>query len=353
MRWIMNTEILRIHDAELERDKIKRAADILRFGGLAAFPTETVYGLGGNGLDASASEKIYRAKGRPSDNPLILHISKEEELYPLVSEVPETARKLMAAFWPGPMTLIFKKSNIIPYETTGGLDTVAVRMPNHPIAATLIEEAGFPLAAPSANASGRPSPTTAAHVYEDLAGSIDMILDGGDVGIGLESTIIDITSCNPVILRPGYFSRDMLGQALGEVIVESNPEAVNCCGQPKAPGMKYKHYAPKAPLTIVRGSSDNTASKINELVKLCEQHRGRAGIICTEETRHKYHFGVIKCIGSRDCEDIIAYNLYRILREFDSENVACIYSEAFDGEGLRHAIMNRLIKAAGYNVLEV
>ena len=203
---------------------IKEAAQIIRDGGLVAFPTETVYGLGGNALNAEASAKIYAAKGRPSDNPLIAHIANETGLYEIAAEVPESAKKLMDAFWPGPLTMIFSKKDIMPRETTGGLDTVAVRMPAHPVAQALIEEAGVPIAAPSANLSGRPSPTTAQHVKTDLDGRIEMILDGGSCDIGLESTIVDVTGEVPMILRPGFITKEMLEEVAGEIALDPTLE---------------------------------------------------------------------------------------------------------------------------------
>lgn len=349
----MDTEIIRISDIENEHEAINRAAEIIKTGGLVAFPTETVYGLGGNGLSSLASSKIYEAKGRPSDNPLILHIASIEQLYPLVEKIPEIAERLMDAFWPGPMTLIMKKSNIVPKETTGGLDTVAIRMPAHPVALTLIEAAGLPIAAPSANASGRPSPTCADHVCEDLSGKIDMIIDGGDVGIGLESTIIDVTGEIPTILRPGYITQEILEKMLGEVRVDKASVSKMEEGEsPKAPGMKYRHYAPKASMTIVRGDTSSVVRKINQLVKKSQSEGKKAGIICTRETVKLYTNGEIKCIGARDAEGEIALNLYRILREFDSTDVDVIYSEAFEGGSLGQAIMNRLLKAAGHNVVD-
>lgn len=349
----MKTEIIRVSDIESEYGIIERAAQILKAGGLVAFPTETVYGLGGNGLSSLASSKIYEAKGRPSDNPLILHIASIEQLYPLVEKVPEIAEKLIEAFWPGPMTLIMKKSSVVPKETTGGLDTVAIRMPAHPVALALIKAAGLPIAAPSANASGRPSPTCAAHVCEDLSGRIDMIIDGGDVGIGIESTIIDVTGDIPTILRPGFITREILEKMLGEVRVDkASVSKMEEGEQPKAPGMKYRHYAPKASLVIVRGDTSCVVRKINELVRKARSEGKKAGIICTRETMKLYNNGEIKCIGAKDAETEIALNLYRILREFDSTDVDVIYSEAFDGGSLGQAIMNRLLKAAGHNVIE-
>lgn len=349
----MDTEVIRISDIDTDKDSIERAGQIIKAGGLVAFPTETVYGLGGNGLSSLASSKIYAAKGRPSDNPLILHIASTEQLIPLVKNIPEKAEKLMDAFWPGPMTLIMNKSGIVPKETTGGLDTVAIRMPAHPVALALIRAAGLPIAAPSANSSGRPSPTCAGHVYEDLSGKIDMILDGGDVGIGLESTIIDVTGDVPTILRPGYINQEMLEELLGRVDVDkASMSKMAPDVHPKAPGMKYRHYAPKASLTIVSGDTDSTVKKINSLVEEAEKEGKKAGIICTSETMKLYTGGLKKCIGAREAEGEIAHNLYGILREFDTTDVDVIYSEAFNGGSLGQAIMNRLLKAAGHQVID-
>jgi L-threonylcarbamoyladenylate synthase len=307
-----------------------------------------VYGLGGNALDPQASMKIYEAKGRPSDNPLIIHIARLEDLDKIVTEIPEGAHILAEKFWPGPLTMILPKADLVPKETTGGLDSVAVRFPSDPIAQQLILEGGGYVAAPSANTSGRPSPTTAAHVAEDLGERIDMILDGGPVGIGLESTIVDFTEDVPVVLRPGYISLEMLQELLGEVKMDrglliENPEV-----RPKAPGMKYRHYAPKADLIIVEGESDAVIGKIN---RLAAEAAGPVGIIATEETIARYPKGIVKCIGSREEEETIAHNLYEVLREFDSCEVSMIYSEAFYTPRMGQAIMNRLLKAAGHKVI--
>lgn len=242
----MDTKVVKIDKEQIDDEKLMEAAEILRAGGLVAFPTETVYGLGANALNEEAAKKIYAAKGRPSDNPLIAHISKPEELAPLVKEVPEAGKKLMEAYWPGPLTMIFPKSDIVPYGTTGGLDTVAIRMPSDPIANRMIALAGIPIAAPSANTSGRPSPTTAEHVYQDMNGKIEMILDGGAVGIGVESTIVDVSGPVPMLLRPGAITIEMLRETVGQVEIDpaiQGPMAANV--KPKAPGMKYRHYAPK------------------------------------------------------------------------------------------------------------
>lgn len=351
----METKLIKIEDTEAIRDEeLLEAAQILRDGGLVAFPTETVYGLGANALDATASAKIYAAKGRPSDNPLIAHISCLDELAPLVSEIPEAGKKLAETYWPGPLTLVFPKSDKVPYGTTGGLDTVAVRMPSDPVANRLIALAGVPVAAPSANTSGRPSPTMAEHVYEDMNGKIEMIIDGGPVGIGVESTIVDVSGEVPMLLRPGAVTMEMLQETVGYVEIDpaiQGPPSEDL--RPKAPGMKYRHYAPKAALTLVEGKEDAVVAKINDLVKEHLEAGEQVGIICTEETRARYPQGVLRCVGEREHEETIAHNLFAVLREFDDLQVDCIYSESFASDNLGQAIMNRLMKAAGYHVIEV
>ena len=337
----------------IDGDMMAKAGQIIRQGGLVAFPTETVYGLGANGLDETASAKIYAAKGRPSDNPLIVHIARFSDLERIAEQIPDSARKLADAFWPGPLTMIFRKSPEVPYGTTGGLDTVAVRMPDHPIALALIEAGGGYIAAPSANTSGRPSPTRAAHVAEDLQGKIDMILDGGDVGIGLESTIVDLTEEKPVILRPGYINQKMLEDVIGPVEMDRGLTADDPNVHPKAPGMKYRHYAPKASLTIVEGPAGAVMDKIRLLARQEEERCGRVGIIATDETAASYPVGIVKSVGTRTDELSISSHLYGILREFDQLQVTRIYSEAFETPMLGQAIMNRLMKAAGHQVILV
>lgn len=332
---------------------IARAGEILRNGGLVAFPTETVYGLGANALDEKAAAKIYAAKGRPSDNPLIVHIAETEALEEIVVQVPEAARQLARAFWPGPLTMIFRKNDRVPYGTTGGLDTVAVRMPDHEIAREMIRAGGGYIAAPSANTSGRPSPTTAAHVADDLWGRIDMIIDGGSVGIGLESTIVDLSGETPVILRPGYINQEMLQSVIGTVEMDKGLIAADSSVRPKAPGMKYKHYAPKAELVIIEGKASTVVDKINKLIAEGEKKGEMIGVIGTDETRDAYRGGIVKSIGSIHEELTISQHLYGILREFDELAVTKIYSEAFDTPKMGQAIMNRLIKAAGHQIWKV
>lgn len=342
------------HLTEEDRENLKAAAKIIRSGGLVAFPTETVYGLGANALDERAAKKIYEAKGRPSDNPLIAHISCFDEILPLTAELPEAGRKLAEAFWPGPMTLIFPKSHKVPYGTTGGLDTVAIRMPSDERAAELIRLAGVPIAAPSANTSGRPSPTRAEHVFEDMNGKIELILDGGPVGIGVESTIVDVTEEIPMLLRPGAITMEMLRQVVGEVRIDpAILGPVSPAVRPKAPGMKYRHYAPKADLTLVEGAAEAVISEINRLAEEKNRQGCKVGIICTEETKEQFPSEMRKVIGARAKEETVAHNLYAVLREFDDEGAEYIYSEGFSEDHLGQAIMNRLNKAAGYHILKV
>ena len=352
----METKRIMIEDRRNIKDEELAEAAVLKSGGLVAFPTETVYGLGGNALDEDAARKIYAAKGRPSDNPLIAHISCAAELAPLVREIPEAGRKLMEAFWPGPLTMIFPKSSKVPYGTTGGLDTVAVRMPDDPVASRLIELAGVPVAAPSANTSGRPSPTTADHVWQDMNGRIDMIIDGGPVGIGVESTIVDVSSPVPSVLRPGAITMEMLREVLGEVAVD--PAILGPMKEdvkPKAPGMKYRHYAPKAELTLVEttGPVESMVEKVKELAHEKLVQGCQVGIICTDESRSCYAEGTVRSIGARESQESVAHNLYAVLREFDDLKVEYIFSESFSEDHLGQAIMNRLSKAAGYKIVRV
>lgn len=350
----MNTKIIQIDRENFTDEELFEAAEILRNGGLVAIPTETVYGLGANALDESASKKIYEAKGRPSDNPLIAHISCMGELSALVKEIPEAGKKLAEKYWPGPLTMIFPKKDIVPYGTTGGLETVAIRMPSDPVANRLIKLAGVPVAAPSANTSGRPSPTKAEHVVEDMNGKIEMIIDSGEVGIGVESTIVDVSGEVPMLLRPGAITMEMLRETLGEVEIDPailGPLSADV--KPKAPGMKYRHYAPKAEMTLVEGETERVVEFINHEAKLALEAGLQVGIICTEESRECYECGILKVIGSRENEESVAHNLFAVLREFDDQKVDCIFSESFSKDRLGQAIMNRLCKAAGYHIVKV
>lgn len=337
-------------EEQIDMELIREAGKIIRDGGLVAFPTETVYGLGGDALNPLSSRKIYAAKGRPSDNPLIVHIADQQALSSIVGEIPGNAWKLAERFWPGPLTMILHKSDRVPRETTGGLETVAVRMPANRIAQEMIRAAGGYVAAPSANRSGRPSPTVARYVAEDLAGRVEMIIDGGDVEIGLESTIVDLTSDRPMVLRPGYITRQDLENVLSEVEEDRTLMEADAGQAPKAPGMKYRHYAPKGEMTVVKGVEEQVVSYINERCRECRDAGRRTGVIATDETLSGYCADVCRSVGCRHDEEAIARELYRILREFDDEAVEVIYAEAFDDYGIGRAIMNRLLKAAGHRV---
>lgn len=350
----MDTIIEKVDPAHIDTDVMEQAGKLIAEGELVAFPTETVYGLGGDALDPDASRRIYAAKGRPSDNPLIVHIADFDDMKRVARKVPEQAKKLADAFWPGPLTMIVWKSDAVPEATTGGMQTVAVRMPNHPVALELIRRSGCLIAAPSANTSGRPSPTEAQHVAEDLSGKIAMILDGGPVGIGIESTIIDLTEEKPMILRPGYITPEMLSEVLQEeVVIDPGIIAADDTRKPKAPGMKYKHYAPKAEMIIVDGAQDAVIHKINELTAAKRAEGKKVAVIATDETKDRYDAQVILSMGKRADEDAIAQHLYKILRECDELDVGEIYSECFQTPRIGQAIMNRLLKAAGHTVIHV
>ena len=348
----MKTIIEKVDYNQIDEQIIEKAGEILKQGGLVAFPTETVYGLGANALDEKAAMKTYAAKGRPSDNPLIVHIADVEALDAIVTHVPEKAKKVIDKFWPGPLTLIFEKKDIVPMGTTGGLNTVAVRMPVHEIALALIRAAGGYVSAPSANKSGRPSPTRAEHVAEDLGGIIEMIIDGGTVDIGVESTILDMTVEPPMILRPGAITKEMIEEVIGEVTVDQALLSDDANEAPKAPGMKYRHYAPNAQLIIVEGETEEAVKAIKQIAYEQTRLGYKVGIIATNETIDSYSTGVVKNIGSRSNENTIAKNLYKVLREFDEEDVSYIYSEAFEADGMGYAIMNRLEKAAGHHTIQ-
>ncbi|MCD7982131.1 MAG: threonylcarbamoyl-AMP synthase [Clostridiales bacterium] len=374
----MITRIEKINPQYPEKDRIQAAAAILRDGGLVAFPTETVYGLGADALRPEAAKRIYAAKGRPSDNPLIVHIADFNALYRIAREIPPQAKALADAFWPGPLTMIFQKTEAVPYETTGGLDTVAVRMPSHPAALALIRESGGYIAAPSANTSGRPSPTLAKHVWEDLSGKIPLILDGGEVGIGIESTILDLSEIAmrgddrrtadgisgrdgggrsaeeiPMILRPGYITKEMIADVIGAVREDPGFLAADAQVRPKAPGMKYRHYAPKAELVIVSGDPRKVAERINALAEENHQRGEKTGVLCALESRGRYQADIVKYIGSREDEDSIAQGLYAALREMDALGADRIYAESFSDLRIGSAVMNRLRKAAGQHIMEI
>lgn len=349
----MKTKVVILDLDNLDRAAIEEAGQIIRGGGLVAFPTETVYGLGANALNNSAVKKIFSAKGRPQDNPLIVHVSDFNIGY-LVEEIPEIAKLLMERFWPGPLTLILKKSSIIPETTSAGLDTVGIRMPSNLVAMELIKAAGVPIAAPSANVSGRPSPTEVSRCIEDLDGKIEYILGGEKCDVGLESTIVDCTVEPACVLRPGGITLEMLREVNSKIYIDSaimnKPEGDF---KPKAPGMKYRHYAPKAPLKIVQGDLQKTIAKINEIVQNYIDENKAVGIMATDETINCYKKGIVRSLGSRNDISNIGKNLFEVLRSFDDLKVEVIISEAFEEVDFGVAIMNRLKKSAGYDIINV
>lgn len=343
----MITKIYHIKANNEPRRIISEAAKCLINGGLVAFPTETVYGIGANALSDEAVKKIYIAKGRPSDNPLIAHIHDIKEVGKYAVDIPPVAYKIMDKFWPGPLTIIFKRSNLISDTITGGLNTIALRIPSNEIARQLIAEANIPIAAPSANISGRPSPTDVNHVIEDLEGKVDIIIDGGPTDIGLESTVLDVTTTIPTILRPGKITKNMLEAVIGEVRLDDALTISDHNIIPRAPGMKYKHYAPKGRLILVEGEEDLSIKQINKWVKEKEASGHKVAIISTSENVDQYQCHIVKIIGSKDNHDQIAANLFAILRQMDEENIEFIYTRAFIEEDIGFATMNRLTKAAG------
>lgn len=339
---------------ERDNEIIARGAKILSHNGLVAFPTETVYGLGGNAMDPQAAEKIYAAKGRPSDNPLIIHIAETRDMEALSDQVPSKAYLLAEHFWPGPLTMILRKNSQVPLTVTGGLDTVAIRLPAHEVARKLIAASGTFIAAPSANLSGKPSPTDAAHVIEDLSGRVDMIIDDGSIEIGVESTIVDLTEDIPVILRPGYITINMLEEVIGEVRLDKAlMSGVKADVKPKAPGMKYRHYAPQSELIILDGDHDQVVAAMQAFIDEGIREGRKVGVMISSELAPKLTQGEVIILGSSKDNGEIAKNLFAALREFDDRNVDVIYAEAFSQEGIGQAVMNRLIKAAGHKIIKV
>ena len=334
---------------------IERGAEIIRRGGLVAFPTETVYGLGANGMDAEASAKIYAAKGRPSDNPMIVHIADVRELETLTGEITKDMETLMDAFWPGPMTMVVKAKPEVPKVTTGGLDTVAVRMPNHPVALALIKASGVPIAAPSANASGRPSPTSGIHVMDDLNGRIDAVVMGDECQIGIESTVIDMTTDVPMILRPGKLTAEDFARVLGKDValdpaLLKKPAFLDCLAQqdglavtadedfqPKSPGQKYQHYAPKAEMIVYKGEPDAVRMAIAEAKLERECFGEKVGVIIYDDEK----------------PEEAAHDFFGQLRAMDKAGVDVIFAAALKEDGVGFAVMNRMFKSAGYHIIEV
>ncbi|KPV63176.1 MAG: Threonylcarbamoyl-AMP synthase [Candidatus Bathyarchaeota archaeon BA2] len=347
------TIVMKVNTREPEIDKIRVAADLIRKGSIVAFPTETVYGLGADALNPNAVIKVFKAKKRPPDNPIIVHIANKEDVYTLARNVPETAEKLMAQFWPGPLTLVLKRSKLVPDITVVGLDTIAIRMPSNKVALALIRESMTPISAPSANLAGKPSPTTAEHVINDLAGRIDAILDAGPTKIGVESTVIDMTVPIPQILRPGGTPYEKLKSVLGEV--ELHPIAVADRRvrviRARSPGMKHRHYAPDAEMVVVEGKFNKVVRKVQELANLYMAEGKRVGILATDESLSNYSSDIVKSLGTGKNLTIIAKNLFRLLREFDKEKADVIIAEGISPEGLGLAVMNRLRRAANFNII--
>jgi L-threonylcarbamoyladenylate synthase len=352
---LKQTTIYKVNSESPEAEVIEAAAAIIRNGGLVAFPTETVYGLGADALNANAILAMFEAKKRPLDNPPIVHVADASEVFKLTKEIPPKAELLMKQFWPGPLTLVFRKCPIVPDVTTAGLETIAVRMPKHNVALALIRQSGTPIAAPSANLAGKPSPTFAQHVFEDLNGRIEAILDGGPTRIGVESTVLDVSVDPPMLLRPGGAPLEVLQKIVGEVKLhpfiltetELAPEKT------RSPGMKHKHYAPKAPVFLIEGMVPAIMGKIKQLISACWLENKCVGVLATDETAWAYEADVVKSMGSRRNVDMMASNLFRLLREFDGENVDLILAEGVPTEGLGLAVMNRLRKASGYQIIRV
>jgi L-threonylcarbamoyladenylate synthase len=352
---LKTTIMLQVNSVNPEPEKIQAAAKVIQEGGLVAFPTETVYGLGANALNSKAVLALFKTKNRPMDNPPILHISDICQVYPLVGEVSESAEMLMKHFWPGPLTLVFNRSKNVPKKSVAGLDTVAVRMPKHNVALSLIEQSGVPLAAPSANLSGRPSPTTAQHVYDDLNDKIDVILDGGSTNIGVESTVLDLSDNLPILLRPGGTTFEDIQKVLPNVALHSFvlSEKNVAIKTARSPGMLHKHYAPNAEMILIEGTVQATITKI---IMLSEQYRRegkKVGILATDETQNEYTAHVVTSMGSRSKLDTIAKKLFKELRGFNDESVDIILVESVPLDGMGLAVMNRLRKASNNNIIKI
>ncbi|MBA4495944.1 L-threonylcarbamoyladenylate synthase [Paenactinomyces guangxiensis] len=338
-------------DQAKQTDELIRAAKCLREGGLVAFPTETVYGLGADATSEKAVAAIFEAKGRPSDNPLIIHIGSLDQLPLWVADLPVAGQKLVSRFWPGPLTLVLPHRGNIAPNVTAGLPTVAVRMPSHPVALALIQLAEVPVAAPSANRSGRPSPTEASHVWNDLAGRIDLLLDGGAAGVGVESTVVDVTGKTPVLLRPGGVSVEELEQVAETIVIGSSEQYEQ--GVPRSPGMKYRHYAPRGEVWLLQGKEENVHVCMQKMARDAQGEGHRVGILTTEEHKDKFDADVIVACGRRSDPASVARELYRALRVFDEKQADLILAETFPEQGIFYSVMNRLRKAADGRVIQV
>ncbi len=352
---VKGTLVLKVNARKPEMDKIRIAADTIRKGGIVAFPTETVYGLGADALNAEAVGKLFEAKKRPPDNPIIVHVASKKDVYRLARDIPKAAENSMAKFWPGPLTLVLKRSRLVPDITVVGLDTIAIRMPKNKVALVLLKESGTPIAAPSANLAGKPSPTNAQHVIEDLAGRIDIVLDAGPTKIGVESTVVNMTSSPPEILRPGGTPYERLREVLGKVKLHPLAKAEKKVRITKAisPGMKHRHYAPEAEMIIVEGELEKVIGKVRELAEIYAAKGKRVGILATDESVFNYEADVVKSLGGRENPAMIAKKLFRLLRLLDKEKVDIIIAEGISLQGLGLAVMNRLRKAANFNIVRV
>ena len=349
----MDTKVAIINDINKDIDALKEAANIIYNGGTVAFPTETVYGLGANALDEKAVEKIFIAKGRPQDNPLIVHVASKD-IEEFVDEIPEVAKKLIDKFWPGPLTIILNKKEIIPNRTSANLKSIGIRMPSNEIALKIIELSGCPIAAPSANISGRPSPTEVERCIEDLNGRVDYIIGGSKSDVGVESTIVDCTVNPPIVLRPGGITLEMLKEICKDITIDKGIQGKPSNDfKPKAPGMKYRHYAPKAKVKIVKGNREKTIEKINEIVQNYIDNKKKVAILSTEELKNNFSNAEIISLGSKNNLEDVAKNIFEALRKCDDMNVDLILCEAFEEKGIGLAIMNRLNKAAGFDIIEV
>jgi L-threonylcarbamoyladenylate synthase len=350
----MKTLVLKVDPQKPEAAKIRVASEFIKKGGLVAFPTETVYGLGADALNPQAVLALFAAKKRPLDNPPIVHVENIDDVYKLAKHVSSKAELLMKQFWPGPLTLVLERSDAVPNVTVAGLSTIAIRMPKNNVALALIKESECPIAAPSANLAGKPSPTTAQHVFDDLSGRIDAILDGGPTRIGVESTVLDLSVDPPMVLRPGGTSFEALKKVLDDVklhpFVAAEVEVAVC--DARSPGMRHKHYSPNAKVILVEGSVPAMVEKVKELIASCKSSGSKVGVLATDETASKYDANVVKSLGSRFNLDAVAQNLFRMLREFDEEDVDVIIAEGVPAEGLGLAVMNRLRKASGYNIVK-
>ncbi|MCX7714341.1 MAG: L-threonylcarbamoyladenylate synthase [Clostridia bacterium] len=348
----MNTQMIKINPEEIDKNTLKEAAKILGEGGLVAFPTETVYGLGANALDEDAVKGIFVAKGRPSDNPLIVHIAEKDDVYKIAINVPQMAQKLIDAFSPGPLTVILKKQPFVSSIVTGGLDTVAIRIPAHPIARELIRLSGVPVAAPSANLSGKPSPTMAKHVIEDMNGRIDCIIDGGPCSVGLESTVVDMTGQCPVILRPGGVTLEDIKQIIPTALLDSHVlSSISSAEAPRSPGMKYKHYAPKAEVTVVEGEHTKVREKIRQLCSLAKADGKKVGVIVRYGEEASYPADCVLTAGYESTS--YAASLFANLRKFDENGIEVVFAEFKSEAGMGVAVQNRLYKAANNRVIHV